>query len=169
VNLSARNLQDAELVEQVTGLLSTRSLSPKLLRLELTETAIMADPVQATSVLGKLAESGVTLAIDDYGQGQTSLAYLRKLPVSELKIDKFFVMGMTSLEQEDTVIVRSTSDLGHNLGMSVVAEGVENERTLELLGAIGCDGAQGYHIARPMPAADLDRWLADSTWGGLPA
>jgi diguanylate cyclase (GGDEF)-like protein len=152
VNLSARNLQDPQLVEHVTGLLSTHSLSPKLLRLELTESAIMADPLQATSTLRSLDERGVTVAIDDYGIGQTSLAYLRKLPVSELKIDKSFVMGMTSLEQDDTVIVRSTSDLGHNLGLSVVAEGVENERTLQLLGAIGCDGAQGYHIARPMPA-----------------
>ncbi len=78
-------------------------------------------------------------------------------------------MGMTSLEQEDTLIVRSTSELGHNLGLSVVAEGVEDQRTLELLGTIGCDGAQGYFIGRPMPAADLDRWLAGSTWAMRPA
>ena len=164
VNLSARNLEDAELIEHITGLVGTGALPPHLLRLELTETAVMADPAHAVEVLGHLKEKGVAVAIDDFGTGYSSLAYLRRLPVSELKIDKSFVMGMTGLNQEDTTIVRSTSELGHNLGLSVVAEGVEDERTLDLLGVIGCDGAQGYHIARPMPAADLDRWLLDSAW-----
>ncbi|HEX9202962.1 MAG TPA: GGDEF and EAL domain-containing protein, partial [Vicinamibacteria bacterium] len=169
VNLSVRNLQDVQLVENITGLLDTRSLPARLLRLELTESAMMADPTHAASVLASLEAKGVAMAIDDFGTGYSSLTYLRKLPVSELKIDKSFVMGMTSLDQEDTLIVRSTSELGHNLGLSVVAEGVEDQRTLELLGAIGCDGAQGYFIGRPMPAADLDRWLAASTWALRPA
>jgi len=169
VNLSARNLSDLQLVEHITGLLETRSLPARLLRLELTESAMMADPAHAASVLASLEAKGVAMAIDDFGTGYSSLTYLRKLPVSELKIDKSFVMGMTSLEQEDTLIVRSTSELGHNLGLSVVAEGVEDQRTLELLGTIGCDGAQGYFIGRPMPAADLDRWLAGSTWAQRPA
>jgi len=169
VNLSARNLSDLQLVEHITGLLDTRSLPARLLRLELTESAMMADPAHAASVLASLEAKGVAMAIDDFGTGYSSLTYLRKLPVSELKIDKSFVMGMTSLEQEDTLIVRSTSELGHNLGLSVVAEGVEDQRTLELLGTIGCDGAQGYFIGRPMPAADLDRWLAGSTWALRPA
>ena len=169
VNLSARNLQDAQLIEHITGLVGNRSLPPHLLRLELTETAVMADPAHAVDVLGHLKEKGVAVAIDDFGTGYSSLAYLRRLPVSELKIDKSFVMGMTGLDQEDTTIVRSTSELGHNLGLSVVAEGVEDERTLDLLGVIGCDGAQGYHIARPMPADALDVWFAGSAWAARPA
>jgi diguanylate cyclase (GGDEF)-like protein/PAS domain S-box-containing protein len=165
VNLSARNLQDKDLVETVGGFLEERSLPPRLLRLELTESALMEDHVQATDVLGRLKASGVEVSIDDFGKGYSSLQYLRQLPISELKIDKFFVMEMTDSGQEDATIVRSTNELGHNLGLSVVAEGVENERTLDLVRRIGCDGAQGYFIARPMPAPDLDRWLKESTWG----
>jgi diguanylate cyclase (GGDEF)-like protein len=169
VNLSARNLHDHELVEHIAGLLQARSLPPRFLRLELTESAVMDDHNHAADVLGRLKASGVEVAIDDFGVGYSSLAYLRRLPVSELKIDKSFVKGMTALEQEDTTIVRSTSELGHNLGLSVVAEGVEDKRTLDLLGAIGCDGAQGYYIARPMPGPDFDPWLSASTWGVRPS
>jgi len=169
VNLSARNLQDARLVEDIMGLLDTHSLPPRLLRLELTESTVMADPAHAVRVLGILRDAGVAVAIDDFGTGYSSLAYLRRLPVSELKIDKSFVIGMAGREQEDAAIVRSTSDLGHILGLNVVAEGVEDERTLELLGDIGCDAAQGYFIARPMPAAALEQWLASSSWGARPS
>jgi diguanylate cyclase (GGDEF)-like protein/PAS domain S-box-containing protein len=165
VNLSARNLQDVRLLEDITGLLDTHSLPPHLLRLELTESTVMADPAHAVRVLGSLRDAGVAVAIDDFGTGYSSLAYLRRLPVSELKIDKSFVIGMAGREQEDAAIVRSTSDLGHILGLSVVAEGVEDERTLDLLGEIGCDAAQGYFIARPMPVAALEQWLGDSSWG----
>jgi diguanylate cyclase (GGDEF)-like protein/PAS domain S-box-containing protein len=167
VNLSARNLHDPQLVEQVTGLLASRQVAPELLQLELTESAVMTDPVRAGEILGVLDATGVGISIDDFGTGYTSLAYLRRLPVSELKIDKSFVMGMTK-EDEDTAIVRSTNDLGHNLGLSVVAEGVEDEPTLELLGSFGCDAAQGYYMGRPMPAADLARWLRESPWGVQP-
>jgi diguanylate cyclase (GGDEF)-like protein/PAS domain S-box-containing protein len=165
VNLSARNLEDPGLVDHISGLLAARALPPRLLRLELTESAVMADYEQAANVLGRLTSSGVEVAVDDYGTGYSSLARLRRLPVSELKIDKTFVMGMTEPEQEDAAIVRSTSELGHNLRLAVVAEGVESGRTLDLLSEMGCDGAQGYYIARPMPAADLEEWLATSSWG----
>jgi len=162
VNLSARNLQDPQLLEQITGLLESRQLAPQLLRLELTESAVMTDPLRAVEILAALAASGVGLSIDDFGTGYSSLAYLRKLPVSELKIDKSFVIGIAAHTLGDAAIVRSTNDLGHNLGLSVVAEGVEDEQTLDMLGAMGCDAAQGYFIARPMPAPDFERWLRDS-------
>jgi diguanylate cyclase (GGDEF)-like protein/PAS domain S-box-containing protein len=164
VNLSARNLQDGQLVEDVATLLASHHLAPQLLELELTESAVMADPARATEILDVLEASGVTLAIDDFGTGYSSLAYLRRLPVTELKIDKSFVIGMAASGEEDTVIVRSTNELGHNLGLKVVAEGVEDERTLDQLRSFGCDAAQGYFIARPMAAADLGKWLKDCPW-----
>jgi EAL domain-containing protein (putative c-di-GMP-specific phosphodiesterase class I) len=164
VNLSARNLQDPQLLEQITGLLESRQLAPQLLQLELTESAVMTDPLRAIEILAALAASGVGVSIDDFGTGYSSLAYLRKLPVSELKIDKSFVMGIAAHKLGDAAIVRSTNDLGHNLGLSVVAEGVEDEQTLDMLGSMGCDAAQGYFIARPMPAPDFDHWLQDSPW-----
>jgi diguanylate cyclase (GGDEF)-like protein/PAS domain S-box-containing protein len=167
VNLSARNLHDPQLVEQVAGLLASRGVAPELLQLELTESAVMTDPVRAGEILGVLQASGVGISIDDFGTGYSSLAYLRRLPVSELKIDKSFVMGMAHGD-EDTAIVRSTNDLGHNLGLSVVAEGVEDESTLDLLGSFGCDAAQGFYMGRPMPPDDLARWLRESPWGGHP-
>jgi diguanylate cyclase (GGDEF)-like protein len=166
VNLSARNLHDPHLVAQVTEALETRGLAPEQLVLELTESTVMDDPERAGDVLRSLQDCGVALAIDDFGTGYSSLAYLRSLPVAELKIDKSFVMslGVDGKEESDEAIVRSTNDLGHNLGLSVVAEGVENQRALELLGSMGCDKAQGYHIARPMPADEFNQWLNDSPW-----
>jgi EAL domain-containing protein (putative c-di-GMP-specific phosphodiesterase class I) len=165
VNLSARNLQDPSLVGQITGLLETERVSPEWLRVELTESAVMSDQARVVESLSQLRGAGIETAIDDFGTGYSSLAYLQALPVSELKIDKAFVIGMGVDGNGKATIVRSTNDLGHNLGLSVVAEGVEDERTLELLGTYGCDGAQGYHIARPMSAPDLGRWLAESRWG----
>jgi len=164
VNLSARNLHDPQLAEQISELLALREVAPQRLELEVTESAVMVDPVRAAAILGGLEQSGVTLAIDDFGTGYSSLAYLRSLPVSELKIDKSFVMGMGADGNGNATIVRSTSDLGHNLGLSVVAEGVEDQQTLDLLDSFGCDGAQGFHIGRPMPAAQLEQWLTDSPW-----
>jgi diguanylate cyclase (GGDEF)-like protein/PAS domain S-box-containing protein len=165
VNLSARNLQDPSLVGQITGLLDAERVAPELLRVELTESAVMSDQARVVESLRQLRGAGIETAIDDFGTGYSSLAYLQALPVSELKIDKAFVIGMGTNGNGKATIVRSTNDLGHNLGLSVVAEGVEDERTLELLGNYGCDGAQGYHIARPMSAPDLGRWLAESPWG----
>ncbi len=164
VNLSARDLQDSQLVDQIIWLLESKGVASERLQVELTESAVMADPARAGEILRSIDASGVRVSIDDFGTGYSSLAYLRKLPVSELKIDKSFVMGMAARGEEDTAIVRSTNDLGHNLGLVVVAEGVEDERTLDLLSSFGCDAAQGYFIARPMPAADLAVWLRESPW-----
>jgi diguanylate cyclase (GGDEF)-like protein/PAS domain S-box-containing protein len=164
VNLSARNLHDAQLVEEVGDILDRRSLGPEFLELEITENAVMADPPRAAETLRGLQARGVGLSIDDFGTGYSSLVYLRSLPVSELKIDKSFVLGMAAQEEEDTIIVRSTTDLGHHLGLKVVAEGVEDQRTFDLLGSFGCDAAQGFFMGRPMPPADLTRWLKDSPW-----
>ncbi len=169
INLSARNLQDPTLPRQVAELVAARGLEPCGLELELTESAIMMNPARALEVLTQLHEMGVLLTIDDFGIGYSSLAYLQRLPISTIKIDKSFVLNMVS-NDNDRVIVRSTIDLGHNLGLKVVAEGVENQVIWEELIAFDCDLAQGYYISRPMPAADLPAWLSQSPWGaGLPA
>ena len=164
VNLSARNLQDTQLLEDVPELLDRRKLEPELLELEITESAVMADAPRAVETLRGLRAHGVGLAVDDFGTGYSSLVYLRKLPVSQLKIDKSFVIGMAAHEEEDEIIVRSTTDLGHHLGLQVVAEGVEDRPTFDKLGSLGCDTAQGYYMARPMTAADLGMWLRQSEW-----
>ncbi len=164
VNVSARSLHDGRLLEDVEEALLTHDLPAERLEIEVTESAVMTDPGRAADVLAWLKGRGVGIAIDDFGTGYSSLGLLRRLPVSLLKIDKSFVLGMAGDAGEDTAIVRSTADLAHNLGLSVVAEGVEDQWTLDLLGTFGCDQAQGYHIARPMPNADLVRWLGDSGW-----
>jgi len=165
VNLSVRNLQDPQLVEQLVGLLAEHAVTAQRLTLEVTESAVMVDPVRGAEILCKLKASGISLSIDDFGTGYSSLAYLKSLPVSELKIDKSFVTGLGESDDDgNATIVRSTSDLGHALGLSVVAEGVEDQRTLDLLDSFGCDGAQGFHIARPMPPRDFGEWLSTSAW-----
>jgi diguanylate cyclase (GGDEF)-like protein len=157
VNLSATNLADVALPDDVEALLARFAVAPERLTLEITESTAMADPTRASAVLRRLDEIGVGLAIDDFGTGHSSLAYLRSLPVTELKIDRSFVMNM-SADAGDAVIVRSTIDLGHNLGLRVVAEGVEDEQALEWLTEHGCDLVQGYGISRPLPAARLPDW-----------
>ena len=137
---------------------------PDQLLIEVTESAVMADATRAAETLSALTRAGVGISIDDFGTGYSSLALLRRLPVSELKIDRSFVKGMAGETGEDTAIVRSTNDLGHNLGLTVVAEGVEDEWTLDILSAFGCDLAQGYFIAKPMPASEIPRWIARSSW-----
>ncbi len=164
VNVSARSLHDGRLLDDVEEALLTHDLRADRLLVEVTESAVMTDPARAADVLGWLKGRGVGVAIDDFGTGYSSLALLRRLPVSELKIDKSFVLGMAGDTGEDTAIVRSTADLAHNLGLNVVAEGVEDQWTLDLLSTFGCDQAQGYHIARPMPCLDLAKWLAASSW-----
>jgi len=124
----------------------------------------MTDTSRAADVLSRLAATGVSVSIDDFGTGYSSLGLLRRLPVHELKIDKSFVMGMAGDGGEDTAIVRSTADLAHNLGLTVVAEGVEDQWTLDLLSTLGCDEAQGFHIARPMSSADFMGWLGSGAW-----
>jgi diguanylate cyclase (GGDEF)-like protein len=169
VNLSARNLQNLQLPWQVADLLAARGLESCCLELELTESAIMMNPARAMEVLTRLHAMGIALTIDDFGVGYSSLAYLQKLPIGTIKIDKSFVLGMMTNEN-DRVIVRSTIELGRNLGLKVVAEGVENQALFDELVAFGCDLAQGYHISRPMPAGELPAWLMQSSWGAsLPA
>jgi diguanylate cyclase (GGDEF)-like protein len=158
VNISTRCLLDPDFPEQVNELLVSEGVPPELLVLEITESAVMADPARALDALDRLHTSGVGLSIDDFGTGYSSMSYLKALPVDELKIDRSFVMQMAT-SPSDAVIVHSTIDLGHNLGLRVVAEGVEDQAAQERLTVLGCDTAQGYHLARPMPPDDLEAWL----------
>ncbi|MGC9457408.1 MAG: bifunctional diguanylate cyclase/phosphodiesterase [Halothiobacillaceae bacterium] len=150
VNLSARNLVDRRFARQLIAQVREHGASPERLEVELTETVLMQDPDTAAQILRELADEGIRVAIDDFGTGYSSMAYLRDLPIDALKIDRTFVGDMLENEQ-DEVIVRSTIALGHNLGLKVVAEGVENAGTLDRLRNMGCDLAQGYHIGRPAP------------------
>jgi EAL domain-containing protein (putative c-di-GMP-specific phosphodiesterase class I) len=170
VNLSGRDLLDFELADEVERLLRKHGLDAARLELEITENTILIDPERVRAVLPRLRELGVTLAIDDFGTGFSSLGQLKRLPVDVVKIDKSFVLGMENNENDD-VIVRSTIDLGHNLGLRVVAEGVETQETWDRLLALGCDTAQGFYLSRPLPKVVLDEWLrkrvADSSSGHL--
>ena len=160
VNVSARDLQDGDaLVSLVSAGLAAEELPAGMLCLEITESALMEDPLSAQSTLRKLRELGIATSIDDYGTGYSSLAYIKQLAVNELKIDRAFVSGMEA-DRRNAAIVRSTIELGHNLGLTVVAEGVETEHELAELRRFGCDEAQGYLFARPMAAPALERWLS---------
>ncbi len=161
VNLSASTLLDPQLPELVQGLLQRYRVPPAQLRLEITESMIMADPDRAREILTQLSAMGVRLSIDDFGTGYSSLASLRRLPVDELKIDKSFVLEMAA-ESPDPVIVRSTIDLAHNLGLQVVAEGIETREAWEWLRRLGCDVAQGYYLGHPMTPHELAAWLQRS-------
>ncbi len=165
VNLSMWNLHDPALPERVAGLLRDHGLPPAWLRLELTESALMADPDRALEVLTRLAGLGGRLAVDDFGAGYSSLAYLNKLPVDALKIDKGFVHELAT-DATDAAIVASTVGLRHALGLRVVAEGIEDQATWELLAGMGCDVAQGYYLARPrpLPPEALVRRLREAPW-----
>jgi EAL domain-containing protein (putative c-di-GMP-specific phosphodiesterase class I) len=158
VNVSARMLHDPQLVATVNDLLARWDVEPSYLELEITEGSLMVDPEGAMETLRQLRTAGVWSSIDDFGMGYSSLGYLKRLPVDELKIDKSFVMDMAS-SRDDASIVRSVVTLGHNLGLHVVAEGVDNKRTLDMLCAMGCDMAQGYYLSRPVAAEDLTEWL----------
>ncbi len=158
VNLSTRNLLDRGFPRQVAELLAAGRSSRQWLELEVTESSMLANPTRAKAVLGELSDLGIRLSIDDFGTGYSSLAYLRQLPVDEIKIDRSFVIGM-GVEAGDAVIVRSTVDLGRNLGLEVVAEGVETIETWERLRELGCNTAQGYFLGRPMLAEEMSDWL----------
>ncbi|HLY83454.1 MAG TPA: EAL domain-containing protein, partial [Acidimicrobiales bacterium] len=158
INISPRNLLDDNFPAEVAAALDRSQVPPGLLELELTESAIMVDPLRAHRLLTELAAGGVRLSIDDFGTGYSSLAYLKNLPVDQLKIDQSFVLHMHD-DPNDAIIVRSVIDLGHNLGLQTVAEGIEDLDTWEQLTNLGCDSAQGYFLARPMPAAEFESWL----------
>jgi diguanylate cyclase (GGDEF)-like protein len=159
VNLSARDLLDLELPATIERMLKTNKVQANQLGLEITESVILSDPLRAHAVLKQLSAMGIQLAIDDYGSGYSSLGYLKRLPVNEIKIDRSFVMNMEQ-DENDAVIVRSTIELGRNLGLTVIAEGVENESVWTQLKALNCDLAQGYYLTRPIPASQLSTWLA---------
>ena len=163
VNLSVYNLYDSRFPEQIARMIAAVNVPPARLRLEITETAIMSGPSNALEILNRLSARGVRISIDDFGTGYSSLTYLKQLPVDELKIDKSFVSAM-AVDNNDAVIVRSTIDLAHNIGLRVVAEGVEDEATYQLLAGLHCDAAQGYYLAYPMAVADLLAWLRESPW-----
>ncbi|MBC8027392.1 MAG: EAL domain-containing protein [Steroidobacteraceae bacterium] len=158
VNISARDLMNRELPDLVAEVLAEHDVTPGLLCLEITESGFMEDPAHAQKVLDRLAELGVKLSIDDYGTGYSSLSYIMKLPVQELKIDQSFISRMAT-NPEISTIVRSTIDLGHNLGLQVVAEGVEDVAVWNMLRSLGCDDAQGFFMSKPLDARALTEWI----------
>jgi diguanylate cyclase (GGDEF)-like protein/PAS domain S-box-containing protein len=164
VNLSARNLHDPSLPDTIARIVREMAASPSWLKLEVTESILMADAERALDTLNRIRTMGVSLSIDDFGTGYSSLAYLKRFPVGEIKIDRSFVSEMI-LNEEDAAIVRSVIDLGHSLNLQVVAEGVEDEATLEALKAWQCDHAQGFYLGVPMPAAQFLNWL--ERWNGI--
>lgn len=159
VNISARDLLNPELPRELQQLLQRHKVDPKLLCLEITESALMEDPRHAKENVSRLREVGVQLSIDDYGTGYSSLAYIRNLNVDELKIDQTFVQGMTT-DRRNVAIVRSAIDLAHNLGLKVAAEGVEEQGEMNMLRSWGCDEAQGYLINKPLPADEIEKLLS---------
>ena len=161
VNLSARSLLDDDFPAEVVAALERWRVPAHLLELEITESTIMADPSRAHRLLSELAAAGVRVSIDDFGTGYSSLSYLKNLPVNELKIDRSFVVNMNQ-DHNDAVIVRSVIDLGRNLGLHTVAEGIEDRETWEHLKVLGCDSGQGFLLARPMPADQLVTWFGVS-------
>lgn len=160
VNLSARNLIDDRCIESLDALLKKHQTKPGRVELEITETALMQDPEGAKELLNRMAAMGVKLSIDDFGTGYSSLAYLRNLPISYLKIDRVFVRDMVANEQ-DTIIVQSTIALAHNLGLKVIAEGVEDQDAMHQLKTMNCDMIQGYHISRPQASEPISEWIAN--------
>jgi EAL domain-containing protein (putative c-di-GMP-specific phosphodiesterase class I) len=164
VNLSPRSLLDPQLPDQVAELLTHWDVPPSRLTLELTESFLMADSGRSVGVMSLLSEVGITLSIDDFGTGYSSLSHLRRLPIREIKIDRSFVVNMRE-DPNDWMIARATVDLGRNLGLRVVAEGVEDAETLARLAEMGCEQAQGYHLCVPLPAEEATRWLEAHTAG----
>jgi diguanylate cyclase (GGDEF)-like protein len=162
-NLSARDLSNRDLPSDIAGLLDAHGVPASALILEITESAVMEDPTHALEVLAQLHRMGLTLSIDDYGTGYSSMAYLKRLPVQEIKIDKSFVLKLAS-NRGDAILVKSTIELGHNLGLKVTAEGIEDENSLSILQAYGCETGQGYFISKPIPAEDFETFYAVSRW-----
>jgi diguanylate cyclase (GGDEF)-like protein len=159
VNLSVRDLLDRDLPRHIERLLDEYRLRADALQLEVTESMIMSDPEGALATVIRLRDLGIRVAVDDFGTGYSSLAHLKRLPINELKIDRSFISPLLK-DESDLIIVRSTINLGHDLGLRVIAEGVEDELTLKRLAMLGCDLAQGYHLSRPLPADQFDEWIS---------
>ena len=158
INVASRDLMSSDLLAYVSDMLDRHGVPASQVCLEITESGVMEDPARALDTLARLHTKGLRLSIDDFGTGYSSLAYLKKLPVKELKIDRSFVMHLVD-DADDAAIVRSTIELGHNMGLEVVAEGVEGQAEVDLLARLGCDEAQGYFFSRPLPAAAFEEWL----------
>ena len=163
VNISTRNLMDQEFAEKILTICNEENVKPQQLELEITESSILQDPLRAIKVLEGLHKLGIKLSIDDFGTGYSSLAYLKELPVTDLKIDKSFIMDMLE-DSNDATIVKATIEMAHNLGLKVVAEGVENHETLMTLKDLGCDMIQGYFISKPLPTEDFNEWFSLNSW-----
>jgi EAL domain-containing protein (putative c-di-GMP-specific phosphodiesterase class I) len=159
VNLSVKSLGDDSLIEQIDKVLNRYRLDPQLLTLEITESSIMSDPAKTMHLLHQLRTRGIGLSIDDFGTGYSSLSYLRRLPVNEVKIDKSFVTTIDR-DPDNAAIARSIIDLARSLGLTVVAEGIENSEAADVLGHLGCGFGQGYFFSRPVPVPDFVSWLA---------
>jgi len=161
INLSVYNLQENYFIENIMGIFTKNNVSPSNFIMEITESVMMTNPKKSIDILNQLNELGMEIAVDDFGTGYSSLAYLKQLPLSKLKIDKSFIMDMLE-DDNDAMIVRSTIDLAHNLGMKVVAEGIEDIEILELLSILGCESGQGYYISRPKSEDDLHTWIMET-------
>jgi EAL domain-containing protein (putative c-di-GMP-specific phosphodiesterase class I) len=168
VNIAARCLLNPAFPAELAALLVRHDVAPELLTLEVTETTLISDPPRMAQILHSLRQLGVRLSLDDFGTGYSSMSYLRDLPVDELKIDRRFIANLRS-SRSDGAIVRAVTELGSNLGLDVVAEGVEDAETWRVLVALGCGYGQGYHFARPMPAAALADWLTGRAVPAVPA
>lgn len=158
VNLSPLNLQDEHLACTIAGLIEGADSSSSWLTVEITEDALMSDMEAALAMIARLRGMGVRISIDDFGTGRSSLAYLKDLPVDEIKIDRSFIKGMAT-DRSAAAIVRSVIDLGSTLGLQVVAEGIEDDATLDRLAGMGCGYAQGYYLGPPLPPAEFTEWL----------
>ena len=163
INISMTNLSDIKFADEIMEILSQYEIRTEQLKLEITETALMNEPENVIKALHKLNAKGLRISIDDFGIGYSSLTYLQQLPVNELKIDKSFGLSLSE-DTNSAVIVRSTIDLAHKLGLDVVAEGVENQETLELLQKLGCDIVQGHYLGKPMPIQKLLQWVKEHNW-----
>ena len=163
VNLSPSLLTNRSIVEIISNAVSIWSVNPATLILEVTEGAMMINPEKSLEILNEFHQLGFGVSIDDFGTGYSSLAYLKNLPADEIKIDKSFVLNMAN-DKKDESIVKAAVDLAHTLSLKVVAEGVEDEKTFDILAEMGCDYAQGFYIAEPMPCDDLMKWMQDSKW-----
>jgi EAL domain-containing protein (putative c-di-GMP-specific phosphodiesterase class I) len=163
VNLSPRNFHDEQLPGYIERLQQRHKLPAKLIEIEITESVILTDAQHISSALHDLSRKGMRIFIDDFGTGYSSLGHLKKLPVTGVKIDRMFISQVTS-HAHDAAIVRSIIDLGHRLGVEVIAEGVETQKIWQKLVSLDCDAAQGYLMCPPRPAADLNDWFNNTSW-----